>query len=98
MTEAEFEDCLDRNVYQEVILKEQGIDLNSTEFRGNEKWSNRLRNTALEQGKNFNDSLLMKIKYHVAAAAAKNPHEALNEHKRNSIDAVVSALERMIKG
>jgi putative ATP-dependent endonuclease of OLD family len=97
MTEAEFEDCLNLSVYQDVILNEQGVDLNSPKFRGKDKWSNRLRNTALDQGKQFNDSLLMKIKYHVATAVAKNPREALNEHKRNSIDAVVSALERMIK-
>jgi putative ATP-dependent endonuclease of OLD family len=98
MTEAEFEDCLNRNIYQDVILHEQGIDLNSTKFRGKEKWSDRLRKTALDQGKQFNDALLMKTKYHVAAAVATNPREALNDHKRNSIDAMVSALERMIKG
>ncbi len=98
MTEAEFEDCLNLNVYREVILNEQGVDLTSTKFRGKEKWSDRLRTTFLNQGKPFNDVLLMKAKYLVAAATAKNPREALNEHKRNSIDALVSALERMIKG
>ena len=40
----------------------------------------------------------MKAKDLVAAATAKNPRDALNEHKRNSIDAMVSGLERMIKG
>lgn len=98
MTEAEFEDCLNLNVYQEIILSEQGVDLTSTAFRGKNKWSDRLRTTFLNQGKPFSDVLLMKAKYFVAAAAAKNPREALNVHKRNSIDALVSALERMIKG
>lgn len=98
MTEAEFEDCLNLNVYREVILNEQGVDLTSTKFRGKDKWSDRLRTTFLNQGKPFSDVLLMKAKYLVAAAAAKNPREALNDHKRNSIDALVSALERMIKG
>jgi len=97
MTEAEFEDCLNPDVYREVILSEQGVDLTSTKFRGKDKWSNRLRATFLDQGKPFNDGQLMKAKYLVAAATAKNPREALNEHKRNSIDAMVSALERMIK-
>lgn len=98
MTEAEFEDCLNHNVYREIILTELGVDLSSSKFRGNSKWSQRLRNTFLDQGKHFTDALLMKSKYLVAAAVARNPKEALNEHKRNSIDAVVSSLERMIKG
>jgi energy-coupling factor transporter ATP-binding protein EcfA2 len=98
MAEAEFEDCLNPDVYRDVILNEQGVDLSSTKFRGNNKWSQRLRTTFLDQGKHFTDALLMKSKYLVAAAVAKNPKAALNEHKRNSINAAVKSLERMIKG
>jgi putative ATP-dependent endonuclease of the OLD family len=98
MTEAEFEDCLNSDVYRNVILYELGVDLTSAKFRGKAKWSDRLRTTFLDQGKPFSDTLLMKAKYLVAAATAKNPREALNEHKSNSINAMVSALERMIKG
>jgi AAA15 family ATPase/GTPase len=98
MTEAEFEDCLDPVVYRDMILSEQGVDLTSAKFRGNGKWSQRIRTTFLDQGKPFTDGLLVKSKYLVAAAVAKNPRGALNEHKRNSVDAMVSALERMIKG
>ena len=97
MTEAEFEDCLNPEVYRDVILSEQGVDLTSSKFRGNDKWSQRIRTTFLDQGKPFTDALLMKSKYLVAAAIVKSPKVALNEHKRNSVDAVVSALERMIK-
>jgi hypothetical protein len=81
-----------------MILSEQGVDLTSAKFRGNGKWSQRIRTTFLDQGKPFTDGLLVKSKYLVAAAVAKNPRGALNEHKRNSVDAMVSALERMIKG
>lgn len=97
MTEAEFEDCLNPEVYRDAILSEQGVDLTSSKFRGNDKWSQRIRTTFLDQGKPFTDALLMKSKYLVAAAIAKSPKLALNEYKRNSVDAVVSALERMIK-
>lgn len=97
MAEAEFEDCLDPEVYRDSILSEQGVDLTSAKFRGNGKWSQRMRTTFLDQGKIFTEALLMKSKYLVAAAIAKNPTAALNQHKRNSIDALVSALERMIK-
>jgi hypothetical protein len=97
MTHAEFEDCIDSSIYKDAVLSEQGVDLNSTKFRGNEKWSQRLRATFLDQGKPFTDSLAAKTKFVVANAIARNPRSALNEHKRNSIDALVGALERMIK-
>jgi len=97
MTDAEFEDCIDLNVYKDAVLDEQGVDLTSAKFRGNNKWSQRLKTTFLDQGKPFTDSLASKTKYIVANAITKNPKSALNEHKRNSIDALVSALERMVK-
>lgn len=98
MTEAEFEDCINPAVYQNVILNELGVDLTSRIFRGKNKWSQRIRSTFLDQGKEFSDKQLMKIKSLVAVSIARNPKGSLNEFKRNSIDAMVSALERMIKG
>lgn len=97
MTEAEFEDCINPEVYKNFILSEFGVDLKSPKFRGNTKWSQRIRATFLDQGKDFSDRQLMKIKNLVATSIAKNPKGSLNESKRNSIDAMVSALERMIK-
>lgn len=97
MTNSEFEDCLELDVYKDAVLAEQGVDLTSKKFRGKAKWSERLRTTFLDQGKPFTDALAAKTKYVVASAVAKNPKNSLNEHKRNSIDALVGALERMIK-
>jgi putative ATP-dependent endonuclease of OLD family len=97
MAEAEFEDCIDLNVYKDTILAEQGVDLTSTKFRGNAKWSQRLRSTFLDQGKPFTDILCAQTKHLVASAVARTPRGALNDHKKNSIDALVAALERMVK-
>jgi putative ATP-dependent endonuclease of OLD family len=97
MTDAEFEDCIDLNIYKELVLSEFGVDLLSTKFRGNGKWSQRLRTTFLDQGKSFSDSIAAKVKYVVATSIGTSPRISLNPHKRNSIDALVSALERMIK-
>lgn len=97
MPESEFEDCIDLNVYKDMILAEQGVDLTSNKFRGNAKWSQRLRSTFLDQGKPFTDALCGQTKYLVASAVARTPRASLNEHKRNSIDALVAALERMVK-
>lgn len=97
MAEAEFEDCIELSVYKDIVLAEQGVDLTSTKFRGNGKWSSRLRSTFLDQGKHFSDGMAAKTKYLVASSVARNPKTALNMHKRNSIDALVASLERMLK-
>ncbi len=97
MLDAEFEDCLALECYKDAVLSEFGVDLSSTKFRGNEKWSKRIKETFLDQGKPFSDALLSKAKFIVAGAVAKNPKASLSEHKRNSIDALVNALERVVK-
>ena len=98
MKEAEFEDCLNIAVYSDAVLTEFGVDLSHKSFRGNQKWAQTIRSTCLTQGKDCTDTLLAQIKFTVGSAVAKAPKSALNEHKRNSVDAVVAALERMVKG
>lgn len=95
MVQAEFEDCINVGIYKDAVLSELGIDLSSPKFRGNDKWSQRLKATCLDQGKPL--SVVSKAKSVVASAIARDPAAALNDYKRNSIDALVSALERMIK-
>lgn len=97
MVDAEFEDCIDPKIYKDALLSLSGVDISSSKFRGNEKWSVRIKNVYLDQGKLFNEAVLANAKFAVATAVSKNPREALHEHKRNSIDALVSALERMVK-
>ena len=94
--EAEFEDCIDISVYAAAIETEFGVDLNRTEFRGNEKWSMRLKNCFMTQGKDMNATLLARVKTVVAKAIERSPQNALDEHKRSSIDALVIALERAV--
>lgn len=95
-TQAEFEDCISVDLYKGSFLSEFGVDLDNRSFKGNEKWSQRLKNCFLTQGKDMNDSILSKAKMTVAKAIEKNPSSALNEHKRGSIDALVAALERAL--
>lgn len=97
MANAEFEDCLSPDLYKDLVLKEFGVDLGVTQFRGNKKWSDRIGNVFMLQGKPWSDSTLVKVKYTVVQSVSKNPARALDAHKRNSIDALVLALERMIK-
>ncbi|NVD35840.1 ATP-dependent nuclease [Marinobacter lutaoensis] len=97
MTDSEFEDCLDVKCYEESILNEFGVSLKSASFKSNRKWSDRLKETFMDQGKPWNEGILRRAKNTVASEVSKKPQSSLNEHKRNSVDALVVALEKMIK-
>lgn len=97
MDDSEFEDCIDPEIYSNRILNDYGVDLKKTTFRGNKKWSQRMKETFMDQGKPWSDRLEFEVKDVIAECVSKNPHSALHAHKRNSIDALVVALEAMIK-
>jgi len=94
---SELEDCYNLDTYREQIIEKFGVDLNSNKFRNNKKWSDRVRDVFLDQGKAWNDDIESEVKYIVAKAISLNPTNALNEHKRNSIDALVKTLEKIVK-
>lgn len=61
--ESEFEDFLCKELYQKMILSDYGVDINVASFRGcKKKWSDRLKDTFLKQGKEFNDKTEEEIK------------------------------------
>lgn len=93
---AEFEDCLEKAAYVEAVLSEFGVDLNVAEFRGNKKWSDRVAECFKSQGKQWNDTMEKRVKFCVAEALPSDPAVALNQHKRSSIDALVTALNSLI--
>jgi hypothetical protein len=97
MGASEFEDCLRLEVYRDNIQEEYGVHLGGPAFQGNQKWSDRLKATFLQQGKLWDDSVESRIKDTVARCVAKSPKNALNDHKRSSIDALVASLEQLVK-
>lgn len=94
MTNSEFEDCLSIDIYSEQIKQEYGVDL-SIKFKGNQKWSSRIKDSFLVHGKPFSENVLKQVKLTVAYAVSKNPEDSLLTHKRNSIDALVKSLETL---
>lgn len=96
--EAEFEDCIEASVYKGLFLEKMGVDLDVPKFRGSKKWSQRLKAAFDDQGKIYTGQIETDAKYLVSTAIAKNPQNSLNPHKRNSIDSLVSSIERMIFG
>lgn len=93
---AEFEDCLEKETYTEAVFSEFGVDLNVSEFRGNKKWSDRVADCFRSQGKQWNDTTEKRVKLCVAEALPADPSTILNQYKRSSIDALVSALNSLI--
>lgn len=91
--ESELEECFDRRCYEGEVLAEFGVDLSDSSFRGNGKWSDRAKACFLNQGKLWNAKIESKLKAVVATTVAKKPDEALNDHRRAPVDALVSALE-----
>jgi putative ATP-dependent endonuclease of OLD family len=96
MPDSEFEDVLDVDVYSSLILNRYRVSLESPKFKGNKKWSDRLKETFQNQGKQWSDRVESEVKSVVAEAVAASPSTALNAHKRASIDALVTALEMRI--
>ena len=97
MPDSEFEDCIDVAVYKDEFREALGVDLNSTKFRGSRKWSDRLKSTLIDQGKLASESEISKAKYTLANIISKRPKDVLQPNKRNSIDALIPALERFLK-
>jgi len=97
MADSEFEDCIVTDCYNDAVLSEFGVNLNSIAFKGNKKWSERMKSVFMDQGKPWNEAILRRVKATVAEAVTKRPTDCLNQHKRNSIDALIVALESIVR-
>lgn len=93
---AEIEDCYNKAVYENAILNEFGVNINVAEFRGNKKWSDRIAGCFLSQGKLWNDAMEKRVKLVVANEISEEVDTVLNEHKRSSMDALVTPLETLL--
>ena len=97
MVDSEFEDCLNVDIYKDMIQEEYGVLLIGATFKNNKKWSDKIKATFQKQGKPWNDSIKEEVKFKVAKCVEKNPAMALSRGKRNSIDALISNLEKIIE-
>lgn len=93
---AEIEDCYNKAVYENAILNEFGVNINVAEFRGNKKWSDRIAGCFLSQGKLWSDAMEKRVKLVVANEISEEVDTVLNEHKRSSMDALVTSLETLL--
>ncbi|MBS5931483.1 MAG: AAA family ATPase [Clostridiales bacterium] len=98
--ESEFEDCLRTDVYIGAIKSEFGVNVSVSEFRGNKKWSERLKTTFLSQGMQWTDAIEKKVKLIVANAIPEtfnSPNDVLITQKAGFLDGLVSIIESLIE-
>ncbi|MBZ5604915.1 MAG: ATP-binding protein [Acidobacteriia bacterium] len=93
---AEIEDIYDTAVYRAQVEEAYNVTLQAPTFHSNRKWSERMRDTFLGQGKQWTDRVKGEVKALVGAAVAAAPATALNQHKRGSFDGLVRALEQRL--
>lgn len=91
--ESEIEDLFDEALYASMLQNKYGVSTLSPKFKGNAKWSDRLRETFKHQGKPWSDQIEAGVKSDVAALVEANPAGAINVHKRGCFDALVQSLE-----
>jgi hypothetical protein len=96
MTQAEIEDIYALQTYRAAVENAHTVNMDVPGFHGNAKWSDRLREIFLSQGKEWNDRVKADVKMLVAKAVADAPGAALNFHKRSSFDGLVNALEKRL--
>jgi predicted ATP-dependent endonuclease of OLD family len=100
MGEAEFEDCIKPDVYVSKIKEDFSVDLLiCSEFRNNDKWSNRIQRSFKSMGKPWNDTIEKKVKFLVVDEIKKktNITEIFIPQKITFIRGLILTLENMIK-
>ena len=97
--EAEFEDCLQPSLYREIILEKYGVNINCTQFRGNAKWSERMKQAFLSQGSRWTDTIERKVKLSVAQCIPDQIGEinsVVIPQKSGFLTGLAAAIDRLI--
>lgn len=97
--ESELEDCLKKELYNNMIKDKFSVDIKCKEFKTNNKWSLRMKNSFMDQGSPWNDEVEKKVKLLVAEKVAQcdlSMEQILIKEKSGFINATIKALENMI--
>lgn len=96
MKDSELEDLFDDSLYGDMLQNKWRVSIASPKFKGAKKWSDRLRDTFLHQGKIWDNGVEAAVKAAVAELVEASPEKTLNNHKRSSFDALVIALKQKL--
>lgn len=96
LPEAEIEDLYEVSVYENDILADYGVSLKDGKFKSKKKWSDRMAETFLHQGKIWDSRVEIEVKSKVASRVAASALSAVNKHKSGVIDSLIKTLETRI--
>jgi len=91
--ESEFEDLLKVELYKSAIESKYRIVLANQKFKGKKKWSERIKEVFIGNGKPWNDGIKNAVKNLVAEQVCLDPSRALTDVDADVFDGLVKALE-----
>lgn len=98
-SETEFEDCLQPSHYKDIILEKFSVNIDCAEFRGNAKWSERMKQAFLSQGTRWTDTVESKVKMSVANGIPDQISEintVIIPQKSGFLKGIAAAIDRLI--
>lgn len=97
--ESEFEDCIKPELYKSVIEGVFAVDMSKSTFRGNKKWSDRIRDTFISNGVRWGERVEERVKAEVACTVAScdNLSDILIPQKSGFIDGLEKSIEKMLE-
>lgn len=73
------------------------VSVDSPRFNSKKKWSDRMRDVFVHQGKTWDDRVGMTVKNKIAGLVVTTPTIALNVHRRGPLDGLTSALLQKLR-
>lgn len=93
MISSEIEDCIKPSVYKKIIFDNFGVTVDCKDFKGNKKWSDRMRECFYSQGSPWNDTIEKQVKWSIANTLPDSIEEILIEQKSGFIDGLINIIE-----
>ena len=96
MTEAEFEDCLLPSLYEKAVFDKFGVSTKNPKFKSKKKWSDRMKDCFIKQGKTWNDKVQKELKEVVTHTLPPKCDDYLISSNRGFVDKVVEDIEAIL--
>lgn len=97
--EAEFEDCLQSKLYERAIIDKFSVNIRCAQFRGNAKWSERMKLAFIAQGSRWTELVESKVKDAVAQCipdVIDNIDDVVIPQKSGFLVSLAETVERML--
>ena len=98
--ESELEDIIKPCFYHDLLLNKFSLNTDNSAFRGNKKWSKRLKSLSMVEGTNLTSSMENNIKLAIAELIPDNISDfddIFFVPKLNPIKSLISSIERMLE-